>query len=268
MTTQRRTSRRPMRSSAEHTPARTATPSRSRDSGRRSPGSTDTASGSGTVVAQCAPEIEVSLEARARRRPTRPGSSVSCARSSGIARFTEYDAATGRTRRASRGARMCSASSSSSATRSIPRIGSRAARSRRSRGRWPASASRSSSMSPGRRPDGRAVPVSFTVFFWDAESGALTATEAYRDEVAEVDGVFLPASGGSSAVTTPVCRCASWRSRTTRCSLWRWHGEPPADSLARRPRGGGRRCSVPRASAAPRRRRRSWSRRRLSCPLG
>ena len=31
-------------------------------------------------------------------------------------------------------------------------------------------------------PDGRAVPTSFTVFFWDAETGALTATEAYRDD--------------------------------------------------------------------------------------
>jgi hypothetical protein len=42
-------------------------------------------------------------------------------------------------------------------------------------------------------PDGRTLPTSFTVFFWDEESGALTATEAYRDEVVEVDGVFLPA---------------------------------------------------------------------------
>jgi hypothetical protein len=36
--------------------------------------------------------------------------------------------------------------------------------------------------------------VVFSVFYWDAETGALTATEAYRDEVVEVDGVFLPAA--------------------------------------------------------------------------
>lgn len=41
---------------------------------------------------------------------------------------------------------------------------------------------------------GRAVPTSFTVFFWDAESGALQASEAYRDAVVEVGGLFLPAA--------------------------------------------------------------------------
>ena len=41
---------------------------------------------------------------------------------------------------------------------------------------------------------GRTVPVAFTVFFWDSETGALTATEAYRDVVVDVDGIFLPAS--------------------------------------------------------------------------
>ena len=40
--------------------------------------------------------------------------------------------------------------------------------------------------------DGRTLPTSFSVFFWDAVSGALTATEAYRDEVVDVEGVFLP----------------------------------------------------------------------------
>jgi hypothetical protein len=43
-------------------------------------------------------------------------------------------------------------------------------------------------------PDGRGLPVSFTVFYWDAESGALTATEAYRDDTVDVDGVLLPRS--------------------------------------------------------------------------
>lgn len=43
-------------------------------------------------------------------------------------------------------------------------------------------------------PDGTGLPTSFTVFYWDVETGALTATEAYRDSAVEVDGVFLPAS--------------------------------------------------------------------------
>ena len=43
-------------------------------------------------------------------------------------------------------------------------------------------------------PDGRAVPTSFSVFYWDAETGALTATEAYRDAVVDVGGIFLPSS--------------------------------------------------------------------------
>jgi hypothetical protein len=41
--------------------------------------------------------------------------------------------------------------------------------------------------------DGRTLPTSFSVFYWDAGSGALTATEAYHDEVAEIDGIQLPA---------------------------------------------------------------------------
>jgi hypothetical protein len=43
-------------------------------------------------------------------------------------------------------------------------------------------------------PDGTGLPTSFTVFYWDVESGALTSTEAYRDAAVEVDGVFVPAS--------------------------------------------------------------------------
>lgn len=42
--------------------------------------------------------------------------------------------------------------------------------------------------------DGRTLPTSFTVFYWDASTAALTATEAYRDDVVEVEGVFLPAA--------------------------------------------------------------------------
>jgi hypothetical protein len=42
--------------------------------------------------------------------------------------------------------------------------------------------------------EGTALPTSFTVFYWDAASGALAATEAYRDSATAVGGVFLPAS--------------------------------------------------------------------------
>jgi hypothetical protein len=42
--------------------------------------------------------------------------------------------------------------------------------------------------------DGTALPTSFTVFYWDAASGALAATEAYRDRAVEVGTVFLPKS--------------------------------------------------------------------------
>jgi hypothetical protein len=42
--------------------------------------------------------------------------------------------------------------------------------------------------------DGTALPTSFTVFYWAAEDSALSATEAYRDTVVEVDGVLLPES--------------------------------------------------------------------------
>jgi hypothetical protein len=41
---------------------------------------------------------------------------------------------------------------------------------------------------------GGAVPTSFTVFYWDRETGALRATEAYADAVVEVGAYFLPAS--------------------------------------------------------------------------
>jgi len=45
-----------------------------------------------------------------------------------------------------------------------------------------------------REVDGGAVPTSFTVFYWDRETGALRATEAYADEVVQVGEYFLPAS--------------------------------------------------------------------------
>lgn len=43
-------------------------------------------------------------------------------------------------------------------------------------------------------PDRRAVPSTFTVTYWNAATGALTRTDAYRDAYTEVDGVLLPAS--------------------------------------------------------------------------
>jgi hypothetical protein len=42
--------------------------------------------------------------------------------------------------------------------------------------------------------DGTALPAAFTVYYWDAASGSLSATEAYRDAAVEVEGVFLPES--------------------------------------------------------------------------
>jgi hypothetical protein len=42
--------------------------------------------------------------------------------------------------------------------------------------------------------DGTALPTAFTVFYWDVETGALSASEAYRDTAVDVDGVFLPQS--------------------------------------------------------------------------
>jgi hypothetical protein len=42
--------------------------------------------------------------------------------------------------------------------------------------------------------DGTAVPTSFTVFYWAVGGDALTATEAYRDTVVDVEGVLLPRS--------------------------------------------------------------------------
>jgi len=41
-------------------------------------------------------------------------------------------------------------------------------------------------------PDGRTLPTSFSVFYWGAGTGDLSASEAYRDAAVEVDGVFLP----------------------------------------------------------------------------
>jgi Protein of unknown function (DUF3386) len=43
-------------------------------------------------------------------------------------------------------------------------------------------------------PDGSGLPTAFTVFYWDADTDALAATEAYRDTAAETDGIFLPQS--------------------------------------------------------------------------
>jgi hypothetical protein len=43
-------------------------------------------------------------------------------------------------------------------------------------------------------PDGTSLATAFTVFYWDAETGALTAAESYRDAVVELDGIHLPAS--------------------------------------------------------------------------
>ncbi len=43
-------------------------------------------------------------------------------------------------------------------------------------------------------PDGAGLPTSFSVFYWDAGSGDLAASEAYRDVPVEVDGILLPAS--------------------------------------------------------------------------
>lgn len=43
-------------------------------------------------------------------------------------------------------------------------------------------------------PDRRSVPTTFTVTYWNAASGALTRTDAYRDVYREAGGVLLPAS--------------------------------------------------------------------------
>lgn len=43
-------------------------------------------------------------------------------------------------------------------------------------------------------PDRRALPAAFTVTYWNAATGALTRTDAYRDAYTDVDGVLLPAS--------------------------------------------------------------------------
>ena len=42
--------------------------------------------------------------------------------------------------------------------------------------------------------DGTGLPTSFSVFYWDAASGALASAEAYRDVAVEVEGILLPAS--------------------------------------------------------------------------
>lgn len=41
--------------------------------------------------------------------------------------------------------------------------------------------------------DGRTLPSSFTVAFWDTDQGRLTRTDAYQDRYADIDGVYLPA---------------------------------------------------------------------------
>ena len=42
-------------------------------------------------------------------------------------------------------------------------------------------------------PDRRSVPSTFTVTYWNAATGALSRTDAYRDVYSEVEGVLLPA---------------------------------------------------------------------------
>ena len=42
--------------------------------------------------------------------------------------------------------------------------------------------------------DGTGLPTSFSVFYWDAASGALASAEAYRDVPVDVEGILLPAS--------------------------------------------------------------------------
>jgi hypothetical protein len=43
-------------------------------------------------------------------------------------------------------------------------------------------------------PERRSVPSTFTVTYWNAATGALSRTDAYRDVYTEVEGVLLPAS--------------------------------------------------------------------------
>src|SRR5262245_11582222 len=43
-------------------------------------------------------------------------------------------------------------------------------------------------------PDGTGLPTSFSVFYWDAATGALASAEAYRDIPVDVHGILLPAS--------------------------------------------------------------------------
>jgi hypothetical protein len=43
-------------------------------------------------------------------------------------------------------------------------------------------------------PDGTGLPTSFSVFYWDAATGALSSAEAYRDVPVDVHGILLPAS--------------------------------------------------------------------------
>ena len=43
--------------------------------------------------------------------------------------------------------------------------------------------------------DGRTLPVTFSVVYWDAADGSLRATELYRDEVVEVGGSSCRRSG-------------------------------------------------------------------------
>jgi hypothetical protein len=43
-----------------------------------------------------------------------------------------------------------------------------------------------------RTVDGRTLPRSFTVVFWDTEQGRLTRTDVYQDRYVDIDGVYLP----------------------------------------------------------------------------
>jgi hypothetical protein len=43
-------------------------------------------------------------------------------------------------------------------------------------------------------PDRRSVPTTFTVTYWNAATGVLTRTDAYRDAYTEAEGVLLPTS--------------------------------------------------------------------------
>ena len=153
---------------------------------------TESASGHGSVVARTGPEVDVEVDGGEQDLAwvTRELRSIV-----GHRQASDYDRGDGAHEKRLAVVRSCArASSSSSATLSSRRTASEAARSRPSPGRWAGSGSRSSSTSVRSSPAAATLPVAFTVFFWDSETGALTATEAYRDVVVEVDRIFLPAS--------------------------------------------------------------------------